>query len=126
ARPAELKISVHDSPTPGANGSAKLNNNVLDGLSILVVDDEADSRELVATVLKRSGGDVRCSESAADALQAFKEGQPYLLISDLAMPNEDGFTLLRKLRKLKSKRAKQIPAVALSAYASDEDRAISL
>ena len=80
----------------------------------------------MATILKRCGGEVRCSPSAADAIQAFKEWQPDLLISDLAMPNEDGFTLLRKLRKLKSKRAKEIPAVALSAYASDEDRAISL
>ena len=69
---------------------------------------------------------MRCSQSAADALQAFKEWQPDLLISDLAMPHEDGFALLTKLRKLKSKRAKEIPAVALSAYASDEDRAISL
>jgi CheY-like chemotaxis protein len=81
---------------------------------------------LVATILKRSGGEVRCSQSAADALQAFKEWQPDLLISDLAMPDEDGYTLLRKLRRLKSKRAKEIPAVALSAYASDEDRALSI
>jgi hypothetical protein len=100
--------------------------DVLRGLRILVVDDEPDSRELVATILKRWGGQVRCSQSAADALQAFKEWEPDLLISDLAMPEEDGFSLLKKLRKLRSKRAKQIPAVALSAYASDEDRSISL
>jgi len=95
-------------------------------VKILVVDDEPDSRELVATILKRSGGEVRCSQSAADALKAFKEWQPDLLISDLAMPNEDGYSLLRKVRRMKSKRAKEIPAVALSAYASDEDRALSL
>src|SRR5437764_13961179 len=100
--------------------------NVLDGLRILVVDDEPDSRELVATILKRSGGEVRCSKSAADALRGFKEWQPDLLISDIAMPNEDGFILLKKLRKLRSKRAKEIPAVALSAYASDEDRSLAL
>jgi hypothetical protein len=99
---------------------------VLRGLRFLVVDDEPDSRELVATIIKRWGGQVRCSQSAADALRAFKEWEPDLLISDLAMPEEDGFTLLKKLRKLRSKRAKQIPAVALSAYASDEDRSIAL
>ncbi len=127
AQPATMKTSVHDSAVQVAtNGSPKMNGNVLAGLRILVVDDEPDSRELVATILKRCGGDVRCSPSAADAIQTFKEWQPDLLISDLAMPNEDGFALLRKVRKLKSKRAKQIPAVALSAYASDEDRAISL
>lgn len=127
AQPAIMKTSVHDSAVQvGTNGSSKPNENVLRGLRILVVDDEADSRELVATILKRSGGDVRCSPSAADALRTFKEWQPDLLVSDLAMPNEDGFALLKKVRNLKSKRARQIPAVALSAYASDEDRALSL
>ena len=127
AQPAVIKTSVHDSAvhTP-ANGSAKPNGELLHGLRILVVDDEPDSRELVATILKRSGGDVRCSQSAAEAIQTFKEWQPDLLVSDLAMPNEDGFALLKKVRKLKSKRAREIPAVALSAYASDEDRALSL
>jgi len=121
-----IKTSVHDSAVASANGARRPNANVLQGLRILVVDDEPDSRELVATILQRWGGQVRCSQSAADALRMFKEWEPDLLISDLAMPEEDGFTLLRKVRKLKSKRAKQIPAVALSAYASDEDRSIAL
>ena len=117
------------------NNSAALTENkvtpafagkILHGLRILVVDDEPDSRELVATILKRCGGEVRCSKSAAEAIRAFKEWHPDLLISDIAMPNEDGFILLKKLRSLKSKRAKQIPAVALSAYASDEDRSLAL
>jgi signal transduction histidine kinase/DNA-binding response OmpR family regulator len=126
AKPAMIKTSVHDSAVASANGPRRPDANVLQGLRILVVDDEPDSRELVATILQRSGGQVRCSQSAADALRTFKEWEPDLLISDLAMPEEDGFTLLRKVRKLKSKRAKQIPAVALSAYASDEDRSIAL
>lgn len=124
---AKITTGVQDCATHAAgNGSARPDGNLLNGLRILVVDDEPDSRELVATILIRSGGEVRCSESAADALQAFKDWQPDLLVSDLAMPNEDGYSLLRKIRKLRSKRAKEIPAVALSAYASDEDRAISL
>jgi signal transduction histidine kinase/DNA-binding response OmpR family regulator len=126
AKPAMIKTSVHDSAVGSANGAARPDENVLRGLRFLVVDDEPDSRELVATILTRWGGQVRCSQSAADALRTFKEWEPDLLISDLAMPEEDGFTLLRKLRKLKSKRAKHIPAVALSAYASDEDRSIAL
>jgi signal transduction histidine kinase/ActR/RegA family two-component response regulator len=127
AEAAMINTSLHDSSIQAnGNGLSRPDAHVLNGLRILVVDDEADTRELVATVLTRSGGEVRCSQSAADALQAFKEWQPDLLISDLAMPNEDGYSLLRKIRRLRSKRAKEIPAVALSAYASDEDRAISL
>ncbi|HYX31238.1 MAG TPA: response regulator [Pyrinomonadaceae bacterium] len=126
ARPARAELGMPAAQHAQSNGASKANDNILNGLRFLVVDDEPDTRELVATILKRSGGEVRCSQSAADALEAFKEWQPDLLISDLAMPNEDGFTLLQKLRKLRSKRAKQIPAVALSAYASDEDRAVSL
>jgi signal transduction histidine kinase/DNA-binding response OmpR family regulator len=127
ARPAMIKSGVPDSVTyASGNGSTRPDAHILNGLKILVVDDEADSRELVATILTRSGGEVRCSPSAADALQAFKEWQPDLLVSDLAMPNEDGYSLLKQIRKLRTKRAKEIPAVALSAYASDEDRAISL
>jgi signal transduction histidine kinase/DNA-binding response OmpR family regulator len=127
AQAAMTETSAHDLAVRGSdNGSTHRDAHILNGVRILVVDDEADSRELVATILVRSGGEVRCSQSAADALQTFKEWQPDLLISDLAMPNEDGYSLLRKIRRLRSKRAKEIPAVALSAYASDEDRAISL
>jgi signal transduction histidine kinase/DNA-binding response OmpR family regulator len=127
AERAMTATSPQDSASNGAsNGLARPDSRLLNGLRILVVDDEADSRELVATILSRCGGEVRCSQSAADALQAFKDWQPDLLVSDLAMPNEDGYSLLRKIRRLRSKRAKEIPAVALSAYASDEDRAISL
>ena len=126
AQAAMVEASAQDSALHAGNGSKRPDADLLTGLRILVVDDEADSRELVATILLRCGGEVRCSPSAADALQTFREWQPDLLISDLAMPNEDGYTLLRKIRRLRSKRAKEIPAVALSAYTSDEDRAISL
>lgn len=97
-------------------------SELLNGLRVLVVDDEADSRDLLTTILTRCGSDVRCSESAADAMQAFNEWNPDLLVSDIGMPNEDGYSLIRRLRRLKSKRAQNIPAVALTAYATDEDR----
>jgi signal transduction histidine kinase/DNA-binding response OmpR family regulator len=99
---------------------------ILDGLKILVVDDDADTRDLVTTILTRCGSEVRCSESAADALMAFQEWSPDLLVSDIGLPEEDGYGLIRKLRKLKSKRAKKIPALALTAYATDEDRSLAL
>jgi len=94
---------------------------LLHGLRVLIVDDEPDARDLLTAILTRCGSDVRCSESAADALQAFSEWNPDVLVSDIGMPNEDGYTLLKKVRQLNS-RAEMIPAVALTAYATDEDR----
>ncbi|PYS24277.1 MAG: hypothetical protein DMF72_05500 [Acidobacteria bacterium] len=94
---------------------------LLHGLRVLVVDDEPDARDLLTAILTRCGSDVRCSESAAEALQAFSEWNPDVLVSDIGMPNEDGYTLLKKLRQLNA-RAEKIPAVALTAYATDEDR----
>jgi len=120
--------------TRAVNGELPTESNVLppnsakifDGVRILVVDDEADSRDLISTLLTRCGSEVRCSESAAEAIRAFAEWSPDLLLSDIGMPNEDGYSLIKKVRKLRSKRAKQIPAIALTAYATDEDRSLAL
>ena len=87
-----------------------------------MVDDDPDTRDLLCTILTRCGGEVKCTESAADALRAFHEWNPDLLVSDIGMPQEDGYGLIRKLREVKSRRARQIPALALTAYATDEDR----
>jgi signal transduction histidine kinase/DNA-binding response OmpR family regulator len=101
-------------------------SELLDGLRILVVDDEFDSRELITAILTRCGSEVRCTESAAEALRAFRDWKPDLLVSDIGMPKEDGYCLIRKLRKMKSKWAREIPAVALTAYATVEDRSRAL
>jgi signal transduction histidine kinase/DNA-binding response OmpR family regulator len=101
-------------------------SRVLDGLRIMIVDDEADARELVRAILSECGSDVNCCESAAEALVCFREWKPDLLVSDIGMPGEDGYDLIRKLRKMRSKRAKQMPAVALTAYATKEDKARAL
>ena len=73
-------------------------------------------------ILTRCGSDVRCSDSAANAFEAFNEWQPDLLVSDIGMPNEDGYSLIQRVRSLDSNHARQVPAVALTAYATDEDR----
>jgi CheY-like chemotaxis protein len=112
--------------SPEAKGHAPGFSRILDGLRILVVDDEADSRELVSAILTRCGSEVKCCDSAAEALMVFVDWKPDLLVSDIGMPNEDGYTLIKKLRKLRLKRAKQIPAVALTAYATKEDKARTL
>jgi len=101
-------------------------SELLGGLRILVVDDELDSRELITAILTRCGSEVRCSESAAQAIQAVRDWKPHLLVSDIGMPKEDGYSLIQKLRKMKSQWAREIPAVALTAYATVEDRARAL
>ncbi len=118
---ADGAIPLAESDVPPLD-SAK----IFDGVRILVVDDEADSRELISTLLTGCGGEVRCSESAAEAIRTFAEWSPDLLLSDIGMPNEDGYSLIKKVRKLRSKRAKQVPAIALTAYATDEDRSAAL
>ena len=97
-------------------------SRVLEGLRILVVDDEVDSRDLVSAILTRCGSEVNCCDSATDALKVILDWKPDLLVSDIGMPNEDGYSLIKKMRKLKSKRARQTPAVALTAYVTYEDR----
>jgi CheY-like chemotaxis protein len=106
----------------GGNGVAPSALKVLKGLRILVVDDEADSRDLVSAILMRCGSDVNCCKSAADGMKAFMSWKPDLLVSDIGMPVEDGYSLIKKLRKLKTKHAREIPAIALTAYATKEDQ----
>jgi CheY-like chemotaxis protein len=97
-------------------------SNLLGGLRIIVVDDEEDSRDLVSAILTRCGGEVKACESTAEALKAFRVWKPDILVSDIGMPVEDGYTLIQKLRKQRLKLAREIPAIALTAYATDDDR----
>lgn len=94
----------------------------LQGLKVLVVDDEADTRELIREVLKECGSEVITSPSVAEALIALEQHKPDILISDLGMPDEDGYALISKIRALPAERGGQIPAAALTAYARAEDR----
>jgi signal transduction histidine kinase/response regulator RpfG family c-di-GMP phosphodiesterase len=96
-------------------------SDVLGGLRILIVDDEADTRELVQEVLARQGAEVRSSGSAAEALRTLAVWKPDLLISDIGMPVEDGYELIRQVRNFDAEHHGQIPAVALTAYAGAED-----
>jgi CheY-like chemotaxis protein len=94
----------------------------LAGLRALFVDDEADARELIAMMLAKGGAEVRTAVSAKDALAACDEWRPDILISDIGLPGEDGYTLMRKLRSRESERGGHIPAIALTAYGRREDR----
>jgi len=93
----------------------------LAGLRLLVVDDETDAREVMRFVLERGGARVRTADSAAHALDAIREDRPDLLISDIGMPTEDGYVMVRRLRAMEEGLGRRLPAIALTAYASEED-----
>jgi PAS domain S-box-containing protein len=112
--------TVNPAPTDEVTTLAGLPS--LAGLKVLVVDDEADTRELIREVLKECGAEVTLSSSAAEALNALEQHKPDILISDLGMPDEDGYSLITKIRALPSERGGHIPAAALTAYARAEDR----
>ncbi len=94
----------------------------LQGVRILVVDDEAAARDLLTTALTQSGAEVQAATSAVEALALLDEWPPNVLVSDIAMPLEDGYTLIRQVRERGAERSGQIPAIALTAYAKAEDR----
>jgi signal transduction histidine kinase len=97
----------------------------LEGIRVLVVDNEADARGLVTAILGSCGAEVTAVESAADALREIRCRRPDVLLSDIGMPDEDGYSLIRKVRQLESSAA-PLPAAALTAYASAGDRAQAL
>ena len=108
--------------TPGESLDHDLHKNALAGAELLVVDDEPDTRELVATILEAAGAHVITSNSAAEALEALKSRRPDAIVSDIGMPGEDGFSLIQRIRDSSDESTRFIPALALTAYARGEDR----
>jgi CheY-like chemotaxis protein len=91
-------------------------------LRVLVVEDDHDGRELLGAILKRCGADVTLTSSVSEALAAFERRHFDVMVSDIEMPDEDGYGLIRRIRALASDRGGEIPAAALTAYASPSDR----
>jgi CheY-like chemotaxis protein len=98
----------------------------LTGLRILIVDDEADARELLRQVLEMCDAEVTTTSTAAEALDALGKDGYDVLVSDIGMPEADGYTLIGKVRALPAEKGGRIPAVALTAYARVEDRVRAL
>jgi PAS domain S-box-containing protein len=94
----------------------------LNGLRVLVVDDEAETCELLQFILEGCGARVKTASSAAAALEAVAEEVFDVMISDIGMPDEDGYSLIAKVRALGKERGGKVPAAALTAYAGEEDR----
>jgi PAS domain S-box-containing protein len=93
----------------------------LDGVTVLVVDDEEDAREIIAQVLRDAGASVTTAASAAGALESLEAKPPDVIVSDIGMPEVDGYAFMRKVRALAAARGGRTPALALTAYARKED-----
>lgn len=98
----------------------------LHGVRVLVVDDDDDSREMLEQLLVGAGANLRGANSAKNALLALDEEVPDILVSDIGMPEEDGLSLMRRIRLRAPTAGGMVPAVALTAYARGEDRALAL
>jgi len=98
----------------------------LNGARVLVVDDDEDTRQLLKQIMENHGAAVRTAASAAEALEMIDAAPPDALVADIGMPGEDGYSLVRKIRKLPHDRGGGVPALALTAYARPEDRARAL
>ncbi|MGL5923886.1 response regulator [Chroococcidiopsis sp.] len=108
-----------------ANDESKL-NSLLDGVNALVVEDNNDSRDFIKFALEQAGATVTTVSSAADAVAYLERDRPDILISDIAMPETDGYQFIQQLRATEQPGDKHIPAIALTAHAKPEDRSRSL
>ncbi|HEY6119839.1 MAG TPA: response regulator, partial [Pyrinomonadaceae bacterium] len=108
---------------PTGNGKKMLDSErALVGLRVLLVDDDQDTLDLLTAALTQCEAQVTAVSSATEAIDALKLQQPDVLISDIAMPGRDGYELIREIRSSKLEAERSVPAVAITAYAKDEDR----
>ena len=102
------------------------NGRALDGVRVLLVEDEADTRRVLALILEQAGAEVAQAATAEEAITRVATFNPHLLLSDIGLPLEDGYELIRKLRSSPLEALRQIPAIALTAYATEKDRELAL
>jgi CheY-like chemotaxis protein len=113
----------NDTSEAGADDAAAA---PLEGLRILVVDDDPDARDLLCALLGQRGAAVSTASRAEDAFEQLITKRPDVLVSDIAMPGEDGYTLVGRVRALPADHGGRTPAIAVTAYAASSDRARAL
>ena len=127
--PVRTSTDRHEHPTAedtGRRGSLAQLPRALEGISIVAVDDDAEARVLLQRILTHCRATVTVVGSAEEALQAVKDLRPDVLLSDIEMPGEDGYSLIAKVRALRPEEGGNTPAAALTAYARAEDRTRAL
>jgi two-component system, chemotaxis family, CheB/CheR fusion protein len=120
SRPSDIR-QRHDDHAAGQQPAFDLKSDILSGLRVLAVDDQPDTRDLIVLALTRYGAEVKACMSATEALRTIQEWKPEVIVSDIGMPDGDGYDLMRKIRALDADGAAPIPAVALTGYAGAED-----
>lgn len=117
-------LSSEKEPLPLSNVAPLSPLSILEGVRVLVVDDDADTLAMLGTALSLKGADVRLVMDATGALEVLETWRPDVLVSDIGMPGQDGYALIKQIRSAEN--GQQIPAIALTAYAKEEDRARAL
>ncbi|QQS47389.1 MAG: PAS domain S-box protein [Acidobacteriota bacterium] len=116
---------------PGAGwhlpeGQSETRSTTLRGARVLVVEDDHDTREILSVMLTRYGTEVRTAASAAEAVEIFSNWKPDVLVSDIGMPVEDGYSLIKRIREMPEEDGGQVPAIALTAFAGVQDKELAL
>ena len=124
--PAAVKSNEHGNEQYELLNKSNFAGANLTDFRVLIVDDEPDAREVLIIALSQTGAAVRAAATVGEALQVFDEWKPSVLVSDIGMPNEDGYDLIRRVRARDVERGGRIPALALTGYASAEDAARAL
>lgn len=123
----KLGVSMTDEQFDDKSNSASSNENTaLSHIHVLVVDDDADSRDFISFVLEMDGAVVTTATSATDALDVIKQSRLDVIISDIGLPEMDGYTLMRQIRSWSSEQTQKIPAIALTAYAGEYNQNLAL
>ena len=125
---AAPRRALHGSIRPEANAEAVavIGERRLEGMQLLVVDDEDDTREMLIAMLETNGAAVAQASSAAEGRAAFAAAPPDVLVSDIGMPGDNGYSFIASIRALSADEGGKVPAVALTAYARSEDRTKAL
>ncbi len=123
-----LPLAVQDAAGAGSAAwpvrpeGEETRSGTLRGVRVLVVDDEHDTREVLSVMLARYGAEIRTAGSAAEAREIFSRWKPDVLVSDIGMPEEDGYALIEQIRALPQEDGADVPAIALTAFASAQDK----
>ena len=120
AQPAEIPIVESGRPAAARIGGARPDARI-DGLRVLVTDDDMNAREMLAVILENAGAEVRAAASSEDALMVLQTWSPDVVLSDIEMPGEDGYALIERVRRLNTMPGRLV-AIALTAHARPEDR----
>lgn len=125
--PSKPPVAARPSPAPASSPSVgPADRSVLRGKQVVAIDDEPDTLEVIKVALEAEGMRVHTAESASDGFDLIRRLGPDVILCDIGMPDEDGYSLIRRVRKLKPEEGGDLPVIAVTAFARDEDRAMAL